>query len=1072
MSRTSVIPALVLFFCLAASAEDTLSWIRYPAISPDGSRICFSYGGDLWLVASTGGTAVPFTSHVSYERSPVWSRDSKSIAFASDRHGNFDVFVKAVDGGAARRLTYHSTRDLPTDFYPDGKRVLFSSARSGDPAANPASVRMAQLYSISLKGGAPKMVLSTQALHGRWNVDGTKLVYEGAPGRDNEWRKHHTSSAARDIWIYDVATRKHTRHTKSKHEDRDPSWDGDKIVYLNEDSGSLNVTGENGAGKTKFTKHPVRFLTRAKNGTLCFSWHGDLYVLAPGAEPKKLAVTATRSDRSNQRTTETFRKGATAFAVSPDETEVVFVVRGELFAASVAHGTTRRLTNTSSQERMPRWAPDGKSIYFSAERDGAWNIYRLSLGRAEDKHFFRSTVLVEEPVLVGEDEAFLPVPSPDGKRLAYVHNRDEIRVLDFESKNAWTVVPADRNYSYTDGDVQFAWSPDSKWLTFTILAQGRWLKNVGIVDAEGKQVTDMTRSGYWEGDPRFSRDGTALLFRSDRNGRRSHGGWGSDADVFALDLTQAAHDRAQLSEEEFDLLNPRKKKGRKRGGEDEDDGEDDEEDNAKKTDRPIKPVVVDLDGRETRVRRLTRHSAPLNDYALSPDGETLVSIARVGDTVGVWQTDWRKGETKRLMKLKGGRGDVRFAKNGKSVFVRSGDGRLFHVKLKGESKPIAFAAEMHVDRVAERAYVYGHAWRQVKRKFYTSTLHGVAWDEIRDAYAPFLAHINNNHDFAEMLSEVLGELNASHTGCYYRPPAIDATASLGLLFKGGDSFVVSEVLEGGPCALANVSIAAGSTLTHLDGAALTPDTNVSALLNHKSGKRTLIAYQLADGSKGEATITPISSGAESNLRYRRWIKQRRALTEKLSNGKVGYVHVRGMNDGSFRALYRDVLGRYGDRKALLIDTRNNGGGWLHDDLVKFLDGTPYGIFQPRGKQRGSMGGEPSARWSEAVAVLTNERNYSDAHIFPYAFQKLGLGPVVGAPVAGTGTAVWWERQIDSTLVFGIPQVGFVEPGTGDYLENKDLVPDHVVLHHPDDAAAGSDKQLEKAVELLMKDLSK
>jgi len=1050
--------AALLLVVSAASAEDEFLWIRYPAISPDGKQICFSYRGDLWLVPAAGGIAEPFTTHVAYERSPVWSRDARRIAFASDRHGNFDVFVKDLAGGAARRLTFHSGPDIPSDFSPDGARVLFSGRRAGDPAANPGSVTLPQLYEVAVEGGRPRLVLPTPALNARWNADGSKIAYESDPGRENEWRKHHTSSVARDIWVYDVASGKHERHARSKHEDRNPVWAGDEILHLSEDSGSFNVEGV-----TNYTTHPVRFLSRADDGTLCYGWNGGVYLLPPGGKPARVAIRGRIADRRNRVVEDTERDGATGFAASPDGKEVVFVVRGELFAASVEHGTTRRLTRTPSQERSPSFAPDGKTLYYAAERDGSWNLYSLALARPEDRFFFRATELREAPLLVGPDESFQPEVSPDGKRVAFLHNRDEIRVLDLATRNAWTVVPADRNYSYADGDLEFAWSPDSKWLAFKIEAEGRWIENIGVADVEGKQIVDMTRSGYWESDPKWSRDGSAVIFLSNRLGRRSHGGWGSDADVFAIHLTQEALDRALLSEEEFELSKPEEKKDGKGDGEKTDEA---------KQEKPPPEVRIEFDGRERRIRRVTLHSAPIADFALSPDGETLVSIARIGDETGLWETKWRKGETRRLMKLDGDDGEVEFSKDGKALFVRSGKGRLFKVELKGEPKPIPFSAELEIDAPAERAYIFDHAWRQVLRKFYDPKLHGVEWAKLREAYEPFLAHIDNNHDFAEMLSEMLGELNASHTGCYYRIPqeGADQTASLGLLFERG-GYTVAAVLEGGPCAKAEVGIPAGATLTEVDGTPLAADTNLHPLLNRKAGKRILIRFRNPDGAKGEAVVEPVPLDEEFELRYRRWVEQRRALTDELSGGRIGYVHVRGMGESSFRRLYSDALGRYGARAALIVDTRNNGGGWLHDDLVKFLGGKKYVIFHPRGKRRGALGSEPFSRWSDPVAVLVNEANYSDAHLFPYAFQKLGIGPVIGAPVAGTGTAVWWERQIDPTLVFGIPQVGMVEPGDG-YLENKEFVPDHVVLLPPEAAAKGEDPQLAKAVEVLLAQLAK
>ncbi|MHC4953985.1 MAG: S41 family peptidase [Planctomycetota bacterium] len=1073
MRCQSLLPALLLLLLgtAPAAAQDEFLWIRYPAISPDGRRICFSYRGDLWLVASAGGTAVPFTRHVGYERSPVWSRDGKHIAFASDRHGNFDVFVKDVASGPARRLTHHSFHDIPSDFSPDGTEVLFAGSRAGDPMANPASVRMGQLYSISVEGGRARLLIPTPAINARWSPDGKRIVYENRPGRENSWRKHHTSSVTRDIWVFDTETSKHTQLTTAKHEDRDPSWAGEGIVFLSARAGTINVferAGDSVTARTELSGQPVRFLSRAGDGTLCFSQHGRVYLIPPGGKPRAVSITGPAGERENPSRVETFRKGATQFAVSPDEKEVAFVVRGELFVASVEHGTTRRITRTATQERSPSWAPDGKALYFAAERGGSWNLYRASLARPEDKFFFRATVVKEEPVVVSEDESLQPKVSPDGKLLAFLHNRDEIRILDLNTKNVWTLVPPERNYSYADGDMSFSWSPDSKWLAFTLLTEGRWIENIGVRAVEKGEIVDMTRSGYWEGSPKWSPDGRSLLFVSNRLGRRAHGSWGSDADVFAMELTRAAHDRARLSVEELEL---REKKDKKKGGSN---GKDNGEEAKKK--EPPKPVEIEFEGRDRRARRVTLHSARLSDFAISPDGESLVSIARVGDTHGVWLTKWRKGETKRLMKLEGNRGQIEFGPDGKTVYVRSGSGKLFRVELKGEAKPIGFAAEMEIDAPAERAYIFDHAWRQVREKFYDPKLHGVDWPALRAAYEPLLAHIDNNHDFAEFLSELLGELNASHTGCYYRIPSdgADQTASLGLLFDprdGSDGLKVANVLAEGPCAKADVGIVAGATITRIGDTALTKKVNHHALLNRMAGKRVLLTFTLpGNGEEKQAVIEPVSLRDESQLRYRRWVRTRRAAVEKLSKGAIGYVHVRGMNDRSFRHLYKEAIGRYGNRKALIVDTRNNGGGNLHDDLVQFLGASEYLRFHPRGKKLGSFGGDPADRWSRPVVVLVNELSYSDAHIFPWAFRHLKLGKVVGAPVAGTGTAVWWERQIDASLLFGIPQVGFVDP-QGRYIENQEFVPDHVVLHHPESAAKGEDKQLEKAVESLLAEIA-
>lgn len=1088
---------------LPALAESP-PFLRQPTISSDGSTIAFTYRGDLWKVPSQGGEAQRLTSHPAWETAPVFSPDGKKLAFASDRHGQLDVFVVDAAGGEPRRLTFHSADDLPATFSNDGSRIFFTSGRVDAPNAHLTRLRAPELYSVDVNGGRAEMVLTTATEALRFSPDGRFAVYHDQKGLEDPLRKHHTSSVTRDLWIFEPKSGRHQKLTDFKGEDRHPVFvdSGRAIAFLSEREGSFNVfkmpiaAGNDpqlmnvGAASalTRFAPHPVRHLSAAVDGTLAFGVLGEIYVLAPGGEPRKVEISIRADRQVNDKRVQIATDGATEFTISPHGDEVAFVVRGEIFAASIEHGTTRRLTNTPQQERSLSFTPDGRTLYFAAERGESWDIHRVSLARANEERFFESTALREELVVGTAAEEFQPLVSPDGKWLAYLENRDALQLRNLETGATRNLIPAERNYSYQDGDIEYDFAPDSRWLAATFYGMKRWVAEVALVELEKNTVHNLTESGYQEGTPQWSPDGSALFFLSDREGRRMHGGQGAEGDVYAMAVDNAAFDRARLSVEELERLTKKDK--------DKEDGEGKDGAKGKKEKKPVGPIKFELEGRLDRLTRATLHSAPINDYDVAPDGEAVVFIAQVEDKWDLWLAKWREGESSRLAELGDEQpGRVAFSSDGKKVVVQKGDGRLLYLDVenllgkkkngdgggngggsgKGGAKPIAFKAELEIDPVAERQYFFDHAWRQVRQKFYQENLHGADWPALRQTYGAFVADLAHPRDFAELLSEMLGELNASHTGARYRArpaPDADRTASLGLIYDPkdrGPGLLVAEILPRSPALQAGSKIAPGVRILTIDGQEIGTQLDPAALLNRKEGQRVLLGLVDAQGKTFDQVIKPIPLREEQDLLYERFLLRQAALTEKLSGGRIGYVHVAGMNDPSFRRFYREALGRNSDKEALIVDTRGNGGGWLHDDLVSFLEGRPWGQFQPRGKKVGDFGGEPMQRWARPSVVLQNEENYSDAHVFPYAYQQLGVGKLIGSPVAGTGTAVWWERQIDGETVFGIPQVGIITRD-GKYLENLDLMPDIEVYNDPESVNRGEDRQLQKAVEELLRQL--
>ena len=1091
--RTAMMVAVMAGSSVQASASQAFTplWLRDVMVSPDGQQVLFCYKGDIYKVSTKGGTAVQLTTHDSYECSPVWSADGKQIAFASDRHGNLDIFTMSADGGSATRLTYNSVAEVPQAFSPDGKWVLFGAAIQ-DPAASvmfPDNT-LPELYKVPAKGGRTLQVLGTPAEMLSFAADGKSFYYQDRKGYEDEWRKHHTSSITRDVWFYDAKSGQHTNITAHAGEDRNPvaSADGKTLYFLSErNGGSMNVyalnTGANNGQQpvavTTFKTHPVRFLSAARNGLLCYTYNGEIYTQKNGSQPQKLSITLTRDDEPVISDL-TFTSGARQAVVSRDGKQVAFVARGEVFVTSTEYATTRRISQTAGAEADVDFAPDGRTIVYASERNGNWQLYTASIVRKEDLNFANATLIKEESVFpelpalqlngkldFSQVERQYPKYSPDGTKLAFIEDRIKLKVVDLKTKKVTQVTDGSKWFRQ-DGGFDYEWSPDGKWFVLSYIANKRDpYTDQGIVSAEGGEIHPITQSGYMSGRPRWVMDGKAIMFESERYGMRSHASWGSQEDVFLAFLTQDAYDRYRLSPEDYALLKELEKA--KPEKKDDADKKADKKSKNKKDDKKadadsVKTLKIEFEGIEDRIVRLTPNSSRLGDAIVSKDGESLYYFAAFEGAPDLWKMDLRKHETKLLSK--GGSGVLQMDKDGNLYSLGSS---MKKIEKGDKMTTIAYDAQMKLDLAAEREYLLRHVAKQINKKIFRTDYNGCDWDLMVKNYARFLPHIANNYDFAELLSELLGELNVSHTGGRFRPTANgDATAQLGLLYdltEATDGLKITAILEGGPFSKASSKVKVGDVVTAINGQPLTKDTDLAQLLNLCRGKKTLVSLKGSAGTWDEVVL-PISQSAQSALLYKRWIKSRAAEVERLSNGRLGYVHIEGMDDASFRDVYSDILGKYNLKEGIVIDTRHNGGGRLHEDIEILFSGHKYFTQVIRGREVCDM---PSRRYNHPSIMLQAEGNYSNAHGTPWVYSHQKIGKLVGAPVPGTMSSVNWETMQDPTLIFGVPVIGYQLPD-GTYLENTQLEPDVPVLNKPETVVKGVDLQLEAAVRELLKQL--
>ena len=1070
-------------FTATLFAQETPQWIRYQSISPDGQTIVFTYKGDLYTVPTSGGDAQQITYHKAHDYMPVWSKDGQHIAFASDRYGNFDVFVMNAKGGQATRLTFHSNDESPFTFSHDDSAVIFGAQRmdTKEHRQYPTGSQP-ELYSVPVEGGRVAQIFTVPAEYVQVSADGSKMLYHDKKGGESEWRKHHTSSITRDIWIYDANSNEHTMLINRAGEDRQPIFTVDEsgFYYLSEESGTFNVHKTTLANSnqneqlTNFDLHPVRFLSMG-NGTLAFGYDGALYTMQEGQEPRRVEVNIIRQDIDNNDSFITINGGVREMAISPNGKEIAFIARGEVFVTSVDGSLTKRITETAEQERFVTFTADGKGVVYASERDGRWSIFKATREReAQEPFFFASTLINEEPMISNEVDNYLSEFSPDGKKVAYVADRRFIKVRDLESGNEIDLLTDEDLFHMRDGDQYFKWSPDSKWL---MVEWGKSLNNseVLMMSADGQQRVNLTESGYYDSSPKWVNGGKQMIWFSNRNGLKSYATSGrSQRDVYSMFFTQEGWDEYQLDKEEYELMQaieeeigddevneeeqeeePKRKKDRKKKASEEVQGEDSDE------------LKFDWEGLEDRKARLTIHSSSLGDAVLSKDGGKLYYMASFEGGQNLWMTDLRTKETKLAIKVNS-YGSLMWDKDMKNLFLLSG-GRIAKIDPdKGSRKPISISGEMTYDAAAERQYMFDHVWIRTKNIFYEPTFHGIDWDLMRTEYQKYVPHVSNGYEFAEMISEMLGELNVSHAGGRYGSNIEngDATASLGIFYDykhEGNGIKITEVIKGGPLDKAKFNVEAGMIIRSIDGELVASNRDVAAYLNRKSGDLTLLEITDANGANAQMiTMRPISLGALRGLLYDRFVEMNEKEVEEKSGGKLGYVHIPGMSDGPYRSIYEDMMGKYFEKEAVIVDTRFNGGGDLVADLAMFFTGEPFITYATAAKV---VGGEPTSRWTKPTLAMFNESNYSDGHCFAQGYTDLEIGTTVGMPTPGTCSFAGWEGLPNGSR-WGVVPVS-AKDKAGRWMENLQTEPDIKVKNMPGVINTGRDQQLERAIQELM-----
>lgn len=798
--------------------------------------------------------------------------------------------------------------------------------------------------------------------------------------------------------------------------------------------------------------------------------------MTEGKKPAKVKVNIITQNIDNDDKFVSINGGVREMAVSPNGKEIAFISRGEVFVTSVDESFTKRLTNTPEQERFVTWGPEGKSVVYSSERNGKWNIYKTEKVRKEEPFFYASTLVKESPVIENKLDNYLAQYSPDGKKLAFIEGRRTLKVMDLDSKKQVTLLTPDDLYHMRDGDQDFTWSPDSKWL---LVDWSKTLSNseILLMAADGSKRINLNESGYYDMSPQWVNGGKQMIWFSNRNGLKSYATSGrSQLDVYSMFFTQEAWDEFNLSEEDYKLVEAIKaeeKKNKKKTDAKSKDKKDSKDKDKKDKKKEPEPLKFDWDNMKDRTRRLTIHSSSLGDAVLSKKGDKLYYLARFEGSLNLWVTNLRTRDTKMAMRLNARSGSLTWDKDKKNLYLLSG-GRIAKINPEAKKRTgVKINGEMMYDANAERTAMFEHVWIRTNNIFYHSNFHGIDWDKMKKEYKKYLPHIGNSYEFSELLSEMLGELNVSHAGSRYGNsiPNADATASLGIFMSynhKGDGILIDEIISGGPLDKAKYNVSAGMIIEKVNGETVENDQDVAKYFNRKAGKFMLLEILDPKTKKRqEITVKPISIRTENRLLYRRWVKTNEKEVAQKSNGQLGYVHIPGMSDGPYRSIYQDIMGKYFDKKGVIIDTRFNGGGDLVADLAMFFTGVPFISYATESRV---VGGEPTSRWTKPTLSIFNESMYSDGHCYASGYTDLNIGKTVGMPVPGTCSFAGWER-LPNGSVWGVVPVS-AKNKAGEWMENNQTNPMIQVKNMPGIIDKGRDEQLERSITELLKDVNK
>ncbi|WP_340062988.1 S41 family peptidase [Ascidiimonas aurantiaca] len=1065
----------LLFSLIVVPALAQAPLVHFPSISPDGQMLAFNYQGDIWIANVSGINVRRLTIHEAYDTNPVWSHDGSYIAFQSNRYGNNDVYTIPVNGGVPKRFTYHSGSDVVTDITKQGD-ILFNTRRYFAQVE-----REPEVYLAPKQGGTPYRYMNALGFDAVVSPNGRFVAL--TKGSCRLEREAYRGPANRDIWIYDTKNNRYTQLTTDEGNDFYPQWVNDQTLYFQSGrSGKYNVhrisLDQNGQPSgaitqvTQFKEMGIFSFNVNRNGEKMVCVQGDqLHVMdISSGNMEKVSIQIGTDYRFDPKEKKTFSNQVSAIVPSPDNKYSIFEIRGELFLANNDKEKKRtvNLSNSPYRDSSPVWIGDN-SILFVSDREGSYDLYSVSSSDPDEKNLYKSLKREVVRLTKTEEDETQPVLSPDGKKLAFVRGSSKLIVANVTEKGTLTgeKVLLD-NWAGASG---VAWSPDSQWLAYASRDLD-FNQEIFIHKADNsKKPVNISMHPKQDVNPVWSPDGKKLGFSSNRNN--------GDYDVWFTWLLEEDWEKTKEDREE---------------DEDTDTGAANAKD-AEKDKNEAVVVNIDFENIHERQIQVTSYTGGEFLQAFSKDAQTLYYTTGLGSRgnakvdADLFSINWDGKERKSITSNNARPSNVTIdSKNSHLYFTTSG-GSPKSLKM-GKEKPeaLSFTARMTIDYYEESNQIFEEAWNAINNGFYDPKFHGKSWKELKATYKPLAMKASTRDDFKTVFNWMLGQVNASHMGMYRGEERADlqkeSTGLLGVEVKPDSKgkLEVLSVVEGMPASRKASRLNIGDVILGVNGEELKADTNIYSLLTGTAGQKIYLTVQGKKGEKREVVIRPKSGNRLEN--YKAWVNERKRLTEVYSNGKLGYIHIQGMNWPSFESFERELTAAGSGKEGIVIDVRYNGGGWTTDYLMAVLSVKQHAYTVPRGaakdlEKENKRFSEhypfserlPLASWTKPSIALCNETSYSNAEIFSHAYKSLDIGTLVGMPTFGAVISTGARGLIDGSIV-RMPFRGWYVKSTGENMELGPAVPDIVLDNAPDDKANGKDVQLKKAVDTLLEQLEK